>query len=143
MRVLDPINIVGGTDTWNPLAEIDPKDILHLQRIAPSLLPEQAQGEAVYFQSRAVDVIVGAFLAAHAIVRPMPKCTAWLLSNLPQFEKALAPLKGAAAAAAKGVLAMGQKGRDSILSTAAQAFSWCADEGLQRMTMKAVSLSRT
>ena len=134
VRVLDPINIVGGTDTWNPLAKIDPKDILHLQRIARSLLPEQAQGEAVYFQNRAVDVIVGAFLAAHAIKRPMPKCAAWLLSNLPQFEKALAPLKGAAAAAAKGVLAMDPKGRDSILSTAAQAFSWCADERLQRMT---------
>jgi type IV secretion system protein VirD4 len=134
VRCLDPIGIVGGTDTWNPLAAIDPKDILHLQRIARSLLPEQAQGEAVYFQNRAVDVIVGAFLAAHAIKRPMPKCAAWLLSDLPHFEKALAPLKGAAAAAAKGVLAMDPKGRDSILSTAAQAFSWCADERLQRLT---------
>ena len=134
VHCLDPINIVGGTDTWNPLAEVDSKDILHLQRIARSLLPEQAQGEAVYFQNRAVDVIVGAFLVAHDIKRPTPKCAAWLLSNLPHFENALAPLKGVAAAAAKAVLAMDPKGRDSILSTAAQAFSWCADERLQRLT---------
>ncbi|WP_061022090.1 type IV secretory system conjugative DNA transfer family protein [Bradyrhizobium sp. CCH5-F6] len=134
VHCLDPINIVGGTDTWNPLAEVDSKDILHLQRIARSLLPEQAQGEAVYFQNRAVDVIVGAFLVADDIKRPTPKCAAWLLSNLPHFENALAPLKGVAAAAAKAVLAMEPKGRDSILSTAAQAFSWCADERLQRLT---------
>ncbi|KQT09260.1 MULTISPECIES: type IV secretory system conjugative DNA transfer family protein [unclassified Bradyrhizobium] len=136
VRCLDPIGIVGGTDSWNPLATMDPADILHLQRVARALLPEHATGEAVYFQNRAVDVIVGAFLAAHAIKRPMPKCAAWLLSDVSRFEKALAPLKGAAAAAAKGVLAMDPKGRDSILSTAAQAFSWCADERLQRLTDK-------
>ncbi|MGY4329430.1 type IV secretion system protein VirD4 [Bradyrhizobium sp. LB7.2] len=134
VRCLDPIGIVGGTDSWNPLAEINPADILHLQRISRSLLPEHAHGEAVYFQNRAVDVIVGAFLVAHSIKRPVPKCASWLLSDLARFEKALAPLKGAAAAAARGVLAMDPKGRDSIVSTAAQAFSWCADERLQRLT---------
>ena len=136
MRVLDPINIVGGTDTWNPLAEIDPKDILHLQRIAPSLLPEQAQGEAVYFQSRAVDVIVGAFLVAHAANCATPADAAGLLANLKTFEERLKLLKGNAAAAARAVLAMDPKGRDSIVSTAAQAFSWSADRRLQRLTYK-------
>jgi type IV secretion system protein VirD4 len=136
VRCLDPIGIVGGTDTWNPLATMNPKNILHLQRAARSLLPEQVRGDAVYFQNRAVDVIVGAFLAAHSAKRATPAYAAWLLSNLDQFEKLLKPVKGMAAAAAKAVLAMDPKSRDSILSTAAQAFSWCADERLQRLTSK-------
>jgi type IV secretion system protein VirD4 len=136
VRCLDPIGIVGGTDTWNPLATMDPKDILHLQRVARALLPEQASGEAVYFQNRAVDVLVGAFLTAHSVGRATPAHASWLFSNVVEFEKMLKPLKGMAAAAARGVLAMDPKSRDSILSTAAQAFSWCADERLQRLTHK-------
>ncbi|TYO64276.1 TraM recognition domain-containing protein [Bradyrhizobium hipponense] len=136
VRCLDPIGIVGGSDSWNPLATMDPEDILHLQRVARALLPEQANGEAVYFQNRAVDVIVGAFLVAHAANCATPANAAWLLANLETFEKRLMLLKGNAAAAASAVLAMDPKGRDSIVSTAAQAFSWCADKRLQRLTYK-------
>lgn len=136
VRCLDPIGIVGGSDSWNPLATIDPEDILHLQRVARALLPEQATGEAVYFQNRAVDVIVGAFLVAHAANCATPADAAWLLANLKTFEERLMLLKGNAAAAARAVLAMDPKGRDSIVSTAAQAFSWCADKRLQRLTYK-------
>jgi type IV secretion system protein VirD4 len=136
VRCLDPIGIVGGSDSWNPLAAMDPKNILHLQRVARTLLPEQADGEAVYFQNRAVDVIVGAFLVAHSANCATPANAAWLLSNVKTFDERLKPLKGSAAAAARAVLAMDPKGRDSILSTAAQAFSWCADRRLQRLTYK-------
>lgn len=136
VRCLDPIGIVGGTDSWNPLATMDPEDILHLQRVARALLPEHATGEAVYFQNRAVDVIVGAFLVAHAANCATPADAAWLLANLKTFEERLMLLKGNAAAAARAVLAMDPKGRDSIVSTAAQAFSWCADKRLQRLTYK-------
>lgn len=99
-------------------------------------MPEQATGEAVYFQNRAVDVIVGAFVVAHAANCATPANAAWLLANLETFEKRLMLLKGNAAAAARAVLAMDPKGRDSIVSTAAQAFSWCADKRLQRLTHK-------
>ena len=136
VRCLDPIGIVGGSDSWNPLATMDPEDILHLQRVARALLPEQVKGEAVYFQNRAVDVIVGAFLVAHSANCATPANAAWLLSNLKTFGEWLAPLKGNAAAAARAVLAMDPKGRDSIVSTAAQAFSWCNDKRLQRLTYK-------
>lgn len=136
VRCLDPIGIVGGSDSWNPLATIDPEDILHLQRVARALLPEQTNGEAVYFQNRAVDVIVGAFLVAHSANCATPANAAWLLANLKTFEERLMPLKGNAAAAARAVIAMDPKGRDSIVSTAAQAFSWCADRRLQRLTHK-------
>ncbi|MEW6151591.1 MAG: type IV secretory system conjugative DNA transfer family protein [Pseudomonadota bacterium] len=136
VRCLDPIGIVGGTDTWNPLATMNPNDILHLQRVARALLPEKPNGEAVYFQNRAVDVIVGAFLVAHSANCATPADAAWLLSNLDTFAERLARLKGNAAAAARAVLAMDPKGRDSIVSTAAQAFSWCLDKRLQRLTYK-------
>lgn len=136
VRCLDPIGIVGGSDTWNPLATMDPKNILHLQRVARALLPEQVNGEAVYFQNRAVDVIVGAFLVAHAANCATPANAAWLLMNLDTFKTRLMLLKGNAAAAAKAVLDMDPKGRDSIVSTAAQAFSWCADRRLQWLTYK-------
>jgi type IV secretion system protein VirD4 len=134
VRCLDPIGIVGGSDCWNPLADMNPEDILHLQRIARALLPEYVTGESVYFQNRAVAVIVGAFLVAHSRNRANPATAGWLLANLTVFEKYLKPLKGDAAAAARSVLEMDPKGRDSIVSTAAQAFSWCTDPRLQRLT---------
>ncbi|MDH8602382.1 hypothetical protein QIH38_27775, partial [Klebsiella pneumoniae] len=71
-----------------------------------ALLPEQPNGEAVYFQNRAVDVIVGAFLVAHSANCATPANAAWLLSNLDTFAERLARLKGNAAAAASAVLAM-------------------------------------
>lgn len=93
VRCLDPIGIVGGLDTWNPLAALNPNNILHLQRIARALLPDNAGGEAVYFQNRAVDLIVGAFLAAHSVKKASPAYASWLLSNIDKFEKVLEPQK--------------------------------------------------
>jgi len=136
VRCLDPIGIVGGTDTWNPLASLNPNNILHLQRIARALLPDHVSGEAVYFQNRAVDVIVGAFLAAYSVRRATPAYASRLLSSIDEFETILTPLEGAAASSAMAVLKMEAKGRDSILSTAAQGFSWCADPRLQHLTGK-------
>ena len=133
---LDPIGIVGGTDTWNPLATLNPNNVLHLQRIARALLPDHVSGEAVYFQNRAVDVIVGAFLVAYSVRQATPAYVSWLLSDVTEFERLLSPLEGAAAATAMAVLKMDAKGRDSILSTAAQAFGWCADPRLQHLTGK-------
>jgi type IV secretion system protein VirD4 len=136
VRCLDPIGIVGGEDTWNPLATLNPNNILHLQRIARAVLPDHVSGEAVYFQNRAADVIVGAFLAAYSVRKATPAYAAWLLSNVDEFEKILKPLTEAAAIRAMAVLKMDAKGRDSILSTAAQGFSWCADPRLQHLTSK-------
>lgn len=134
VRCLDPIGIAGGTDTWNPVRTLNPNDILYLQRIARVLLPAEVRGETVYFQNCAIAVIVGAFLVAISKKRATPTAVSLLLSNIGVFEKHLAPLKGLAASSARAVLKMDSRGRDSILSTAAQAFSWCADERLQRMT---------
>jgi type IV secretion system protein VirD4 len=135
VRCLDPMSIVGGLDTWNPVALMLPTDILYLQRVARALLPAVAtDSDATYFQNRAVDVIVGAFLAAHAMQRPSPRTVAKLLSNPDWFEKVLEPITTVAAELVKSILKMDPRGRDSILSTAAQAFSWCADSRLQKMT---------
>lgn len=134
VRCLDPIGIAGGCDTWNPLKSLDPKDILYLQRVARALLPAEVGGETPYFQNRAIAVIVGAFLASHSVERATPAFVSWLLSNPDEFEKHLAPLTGLASDSARAILKMDSRGRDSILSTACQAFSWCDDERLQRMT---------
>lgn len=129
----DPLAIAGGQDFWNPMQTVDPENVLYLQRIARALLPE-ASGEAVYFQNRAVTAMVGAFLAAHAIGQTTPAGVAKLLANIEQFSDALAPLQGVAVDNAKAVIAMKEKGRDSIISTAAQAFDWVADPRLQLAT---------
>lgn len=137
VRCLDPTSIAGGTDTWNPVASMVPTDVLYLQRVARALLPASGtDGDASYFQNRAVDAIVGAFLAAHAMKKPSARFVATLLSDPDAFQKALDPLKTVAAGAAKAILKMDPRGRDSILSTALQAFSWCADARLQKMTGK-------
>lgn len=64
---LDGLGLVGGMDTWNPLLDRSPTDILYLQQTALALLPEASgNGDeaAAYFRGRAVDLIVGAMLAA-------------------------------------------------------------------------------
>lgn len=137
VRCLDPISIAGGLDTWNPMALMVPTDVLYLQRVARALLPAVASdGDASYFQNRAVDIIVGAFLAAHALKQAAPRTVARLLSDPDALQKALDPLKTVAAEVAKSILKMDPRGRDAILSTAAQAFSWCSDPRLQKMTSK-------
>jgi len=37
VRCLDPMNLCGGTDRWNPLAGLDPANIVYLQRVARAL----------------------------------------------------------------------------------------------------------
>lgn len=134
VRCLDPIGIVGGTDTWNGIARLGARDILYLQRVARALLPQSAQGQSVYFQNRANALMVGAFLAARTYKTPSPRVVSWLLSNPDAFLQALVPLKGAAVDEAKSILKMEPRARDDLLSTAAQGFSWCADERLQHLT---------
>jgi type IV secretion system protein VirD4 len=134
VRCFDPTGIVGGADTWNPVKTIDTGNILYLQRVARSLLSQEVSGDGAYFRDSAVAVIVGAFLAASALGNATPAMVSKLLSNVDAFNKAIAPLEGVAVENAKAVLKMEAKGRDSILSTAARGFDWCADERPQRAT---------
>jgi type IV secretion system protein VirD4 len=135
VRCLDPGQIVGGTDRWNPLARVNPDDVLYLQRVARALLPDMPGGsDGAYFHNRAVDLLVGAFTAAHAMNRARPSTVAGLLGDPDRLAKKLEPIQTAAASNAKAILAMDARSRDSILSTAAQSFAWCADRRLQRLT---------
>ena len=68
------LRLVDGQDRWNPLRNIDPADILYLQRTALALLPETTGRDeaSAYFRNRAVDLISGAMIAAIAVGRPTP-----------------------------------------------------------------------
>jgi type IV secretion system protein VirD4 len=135
VRCLDPGQIVGGTDRWNPLARVNPDDVLYLQRVARALLPDIPGGsDGAYFHNRAVDLLVGAFTAANAMNRARPLTVAALLGDPDRLAMKLEPIRTAAADNAKAILAMDARSRDSILSTAAQSFAWCADHRLQRLT---------
>lgn len=134
VRCFDPVNIVGGPDTWNPVQTIDTRNILYLQRVARALLGQEVSGDGAYFRDSAIAVIVGAFLAASALGNATPATVSRLLSNVDDFNQAIAPLQGAAVENARAVLRMEAKGRDSILSTAARGFDWCSDERPQRAT---------
>jgi type IV secretion system protein VirD4 len=149
VRCLDPLDLVGGTDRWNPFDTLDATDILYMQHTALVLLP-QAVGEsdsAAYFRSRATDLIVGAMLVA--LKSPTKNMTEiWRLLN---DEAALiAGLKQIAsepaAAAALTIMNDDPKTRDPIRSTAAQAFSWLADPRLRHLvgdsSFKLADLSR-
>jgi type IV secretion system protein VirD4 len=72
VRCIDPVDLVGGTDCWNPFKQLDPKDILYLQLSAQALLPESvgATDNSGYFRRRAVDLLVGAMLVAHLSEEP-------------------------------------------------------------------------
>ena len=51
VRCLDPMNLCGGTDRWNPLEGLDPTNIVYLQRVARALLPPAISEENAYLFS--------------------------------------------------------------------------------------------
>lgn len=134
VRCLDPRGLVGGTDMLNPLLRADPRDILYLQRVARALLPGASKGEDAYFLNRAADAIVAGFLGARRLGTPTPVAVSRLLADAEAFKAALAGLQADPALKMRALLLADAKTRDPILSTAQQAFSWCDDPRLQRLT---------
>lgn len=134
VRCLDPMNICGGIDQWNPLTGIIPTDTAYLQRVARTLLPSAVSEENAYFQNKAVDVIVAAFLGAHFLGNATPLAVSNLLANPERLTESLKKVTGTVADRVREFLAMDAKTRDPILSTAQQAFQWCDDERLQHLT---------
>ena len=127
---LDPCNLVGGVDRWNPLHQRDPGDVLYLQHTALALLPEAtSDGEAsAYFRNRAVDLITGALLVTLTHGNRTVGQVQALIANSEVFIKQLQPLRPAPAAlAALEILNADPKTRDPIIATASQAFQWLAD----------------
>ncbi|MGO3928168.1 type IV secretory system conjugative DNA transfer family protein [Rhodopseudomonas pseudopalustris] len=137
VRCVDPVNLVGGTDCWNPFEHLDPNDILYLQLTAQALLPESvgANDNTGYFRSRAVDLLVGAMLVAHQSNEPGLPEVLRLLSEEPAiFVEGLNKLSSQPAARiALGIMMDDPKTRDPIKSTTAQALSWLADERLRNL----------
>lgn len=134
VRCLDPMNLCGGTDRWNPLAKLDPTNIVYLQRVARTLLPPAISEENAYFQNRAVDAIVAAFLAAHSLGNATPLAVSNLLSSAERLAEALDGIESTTVTRVRELLKMEAKTRDPILSTAQQSFQWCDDQRLQDLT---------
>ena len=134
VRCLDPMNLCGGADRWNPLVGLDPANIVYLQRVARTLLPPAISEENAYFQNRAVDAIVAAFLAAHSLGNPTPLAVSNLLSSAERLAEALEGIEGTTVTRVRELLKMEAKTRDPILSTAQQSFQWCDDQRLQTLT---------
>lgn len=134
VRCLDPMNLCGGVDQWNPLTGIIPTDTAYLQRVARTLLPSAISEENAYFLNKAVDVIVAAFLGAHFLGNATPLAVSGLLANPERLTDSLKKVAGTVADRVREFLAMDAKTRDPILSTAQQAFQWCDDERLQHLT---------
>ena len=134
VRCLDPMNLVGGSDQWNPLASLDPKNIIYLQRLARALLPAAVAEENAYFQNRAVDAVVAALLAADHDGGATPLAVSDLLSNPDDLAESLLQVGGATSRRMRNLLNMDSKTRDPVLSTAQQTFQWCDDERLQNLT---------
>ncbi len=137
VRCIDPIDLVGGTDSWNPFKQLDPKDILYLQLTAQALLPETvgATDSTGYFRSRAVDLLVGAMLVAHQPNEPgLPEVLRLLSEESSGFVDGLNQLSSQPAARiALGIMMDDPKTRDPIKSTTAQALSWLSDERLRSL----------
>lgn len=133
---LDPLDLVGGQDRWNPLHARDANDVLYLQHTALALLPEASgDGEAsAYFRNRAVDVITGALLVSLKRGKRTVAQVQALISDAPTLIKQLEALHPAPAAlTALEILNADPKTRDPIIATAAQAFQWLADARLRHL----------
>jgi type IV secretion system protein VirD4 len=136
VRCLDPTNLVGGTDSWNPLEHLDPTDVLYLQHAAGALLPESlgANEAATYFRNRAIALIAGAMLVVlNSLTRSLPEVLR-LLNDEGAFIEGLKLLTTEPAATdALAIMSGDPKERDPIRSTAAQAFSWLSDIRLRNL----------
>lgn len=131
---LDPMQIVEGSDTWNPLTTLDPTKIMYLQRTAAALLPIAGEGEQKFFREAANKVIVAALLAAHREGNPTPLRVAELLADQEALATALRGLTAVSAKATLSLIESQPKNLGDILTTAQQAFSWCEDERISDMT---------
>lgn len=133
VRCIDPLNLAGGTDRWNPLVRVEPDDILYLQSMASALLPPMKEGSNSnsYFQSRANDVIVAAILSTVRNGRADPVGAAELLMQPAGLQRALENHVDHASIAAAEILAMEPRSREDIISTAQLATQWLRDKRMQ------------
>ncbi|MCB4806473.1 type IV secretory system conjugative DNA transfer family protein [Methylobacterium brachiatum] len=133
--VLDPLNLAGGTDRWDPLLGLDPEDVLELQSMARALLPEAGQtSEAgAFFRDRAGVLIVAALQCVIRAGQGAPEAAA-LVRDPTALRAALEGYDDAVAQDARGILdSDDEKSRASILTTAAQGFSWMLDTRMQQV----------
>lgn len=132
VRCLDPLDFVGGADRWNPLCRVDTTDVLYLQSMALALLPPATGDQnANYFQDRASDVIVAAILATIRDGRPDLVGAAAFLMDQPRILQALNGYADQVSTAAREILTMEPRQRESIISTAQQATRWLRDVRMQ------------
>lgn len=133
--VLDPLGLAGGTDRWDPLLGLDAEDVLELQSMARSLLPETTQtSEAgTFFRDRAGVLVVAALQCAIRSGQGAPEAAA-LVSNPQALLAALEEHDDAVAQDARSILTSDdEKSRAGILSTAAQGFGWMLDARMQQV----------
>lgn len=136
---LDPLALVHGEDTWNPLAGRDASDILYLQHSAFALLPESTRSDeaSTYFRNRAADLLVGAMLVALNGDRPSVVEVQRLLEDDAKFTEGSMSLlqdrNEPAVRSALGILRSDPKTRDPIQSTAKQTLQWLNDARMRRL----------
>ena len=134
VRCLDPLDLVGGTDRWNPLLARDPDDILYLQGMARALLPNTAGTEnAAFFTSTAVDLIVAAFTATVIEGRATPTAAARLLQSSEKLIEALEGRDDPVSERALELLQGDPKLRANVVATAQQATQWLCDARMRRI----------
>ncbi|NGM38524.1 type IV secretory system conjugative DNA transfer family protein [Methylobacterium sp. DB0501] len=133
--VLDPLSLAHGTDRWDPLLGLDPEDVLELQSMARALLPEtgQTSDAGAFFRDRAGVLIVAALQCVIRAGQGAPEAAA-LVRDPEALRAALEGHGDAVACDARGILdSDDEKSRASILTTAAQGFSWMLDPRMQRI----------
>ena len=136
VRCIDPVGIAQGRDRWNPLLARDAGDVLYLQSMARALLPDRVQSSdgSEFFKDRAVSVVVAALSVSIRNGRNDVIEAAELLRAPARLRAALEGRTDAASRDAIGILdSPDDRTRGSILSTAAQVFSWALDERMQQV----------
>lgn len=135
VRCLDPLNLVGGTDQWNPILHTDPNDILYLQSVARALLPaaDSRSESSAYFRGRAVTIIVAALRISILNGQRDLMEAARLLSAPEDFVEALKGHQDKLSKSALAIATSDARTRDPIFSSAEQVFEWCLDERLQHI----------
>lgn len=133
IRCIDPLNLVGGTDRWNPLMRRKPGDVLYLLAMALALLPaaDTTTESGAFFRDRASVILVAAILVCIRDGRNDIVLAAALVRAPEQLLAALEGRDDAISCDARSILTGDERSRSNILATAGQGLSWLLDRMMQ------------
>jgi type IV secretion system protein VirD4 len=126
---LDPYNLAGGTDRWNPFVGVPASQASTISRMIGALLVETGDSN-LYFRQRATMALRGAITALLLEGPTTPAEVRDLFIDRAALLHLISESANSSVRALRELLAMDEKVWAPIMSTAETAFDWLQDEAM-------------